>query len=348
LFTVFLIAGRPSPARGLIAAWTAYYLLMVVVLFHNEIRYRSTLLPFALAGAAGGWVVLARREGSPRRVRLALALGAGLALLVVAPYVVPAGRALRSLPALSAMRRAVEKGDTASAARHLEEAARADPRSARPWLWYGSALAGRGDAFGAMAAYETARERKSHVWVPIVVRPALEAAAGRTAEVAPAVEEANAFSWNVDPWLALEVAWRELPAPVTDEVRLGAGDYGAARGFSNALRGRRWTRHRAWLRVRPTAAAPAYDVTLWMGSPEPSPLAAPVVRVTASGGEESRFTLSRTVAPFHVRATPDANGVLTVRLDAPTWNRRPEPAEQGILVERMGVSPAGVIRSPSG
>ncbi|HEV7499355.1 MAG TPA: hypothetical protein VGQ33_05090, partial [Vicinamibacteria bacterium] len=68
LFAVFLIAGPPSPARGLIAAWTAYYLLMVVVIFHNEIRYRSPLLPFALAGAAGGWALLARGQGARARV----------------------------------------------------------------------------------------------------------------------------------------------------------------------------------------------------------------------------------------------------------------------------------------
>jgi hypothetical protein len=89
-------------------------------------------------------------------------------------------------------------------------------------------------------------------------------------------------------------------------------------------------------------------VTLWMSSPEPSPLEAPVVRVTTSDGQESRFTLSRAVAPFQVRAVPDGQGVVTVRLDAPTWNRRPEPAEQGILVERMMVSPAVMVRSPPG
>jgi hypothetical protein len=100
-------------------------------------------------------------------------------------------------------------------------------------------------------------------------------------------------------------------------VRLGAGDYGAARGFSNALRGGRWTRHRAWLRVRPPTAAPApYDLTLWMGSPEPSPHEAPVVRVTTAGGQETRFTLSRAVTPFPLRAAPDEEGVVTVRIDA--------------------------------
>ena len=340
LFAVFLIAGRPSPERSLIVAWTFYYLLMVVVLFHNEIRYRSTLLPFALAGAAGGWALLARREGPAWRARLALALGGGLVALAVAPYVLPGVRALRSLPALRAMNEAVERGDTESARRQLDEAAGADPDSARPWLRYGRALARRGNPAGALEAYETARGRRAHVWVPIVVRPALLAAAGRTAEAA--IEEANAFSWNVDPWLALEVAWRELPAPVTDEIRLGAGDYGAARGFSNPLRGYRWTRHRAWLRLRPATAAAAYDVTLWMGSPDPSPLAAPMVRVGTADGQESRFTLSRAIAPFQVKATPDADGVVTVRLDAPTWNRLREPAEQGIAVERMTVTPVSV------
>jgi hypothetical protein len=180
-----------------------------------------------------------------------------------------------------------------------------------------------------------------------VVRPALLAAAGRSADVAAAVAEANAFSWNVDPWLALEVAWRELPAPVADEVRLADGDYGAARGFSNALRGSRWTRHRAWLRLRPTTPAPAYDVTLWMGSPEPSPHEAPAVRVTTSGGTESRFTLARAVTPFHLTAAPDEEGVVAVRIDAPTWNRLREPAEQGVLVERMTVTPV-MVRSPPG
>ena len=158
--------------------------------------------------------------------------------------------------------------------------------------------------------------------------------------MAPAVVEANAFSWNVDPWLALEAAWRALPAPVADEIRLGAGDYGAARGFSNPLRDGRWTRHRAWLRLRPRTSAPAYDVTLWMGSPEPSPLVAPIVRAQASGGAEAVFTLGRASAAYHVNATPDAGGVIAVRLEAPTWNRGREPAEQGVHVERMTVAPA--------
>jgi hypothetical protein len=155
-----------------------------------------------------------------------------------------------------------------------------------------------------------------------------------------AIADANAFSWNVDPWLALEVAWRELPPPVTDEVRLGDGDYGAARGFSNPFRDHRWSRHRAWLRLRPRTPAAAYEVTLWMGSPDPSPLGSPVVTVRAGEEPPTRFTLSRAMAPYHLRMPVSADGVLVVRLDAPTWNRRGEPAEQGVSVSRMTVVPA--------
>ena len=46
------------------------------------------------------------------------------------------------------------------------------------------------------------------------------------------------------------------------------------------------------------------------------------------------------MAPFQVKAAADADGVVTVRLDAPTWNRLREPAEQGIAVARMTATPA--------
>ena len=337
LFAVYLAAGRPTPAWGYIAAWTAYYLLMVVGIFHNEIRYRSTLMPFALAGAAGGWMILTRGDGPRWRVRLAL-LGSGLLVaLVVAPYVVPGFRALRSVPSLVAMEVGPARGDRAEAERRVREAAEADPEAARPFLRYGRALAQAGDAAGALDAFDRARDRKSHVWVPTVVRPALLAAAGRPEEAARAVAEANAFSYHVDAWLAQEVAWRNLPPPVADEVRLGDGDYGAVRGFTLPQADGRWTRDRALVRLRPVTRAAEYEVTLWMGSPEPSPLAAPEVAVRIGSGPPARFTLGRDIAPYRLRAPAPADGVLVVRIDAPTWNRGREPAEQGVRVSRVTV-----------
>ena len=41
----------------------------------------------------------------------------------------------------------------------------------------------------------------------------------------------RSLSWRTDPWLVLEAAWRELPPPRTDEIRVGGDDYGAVRGF---------------------------------------------------------------------------------------------------------------------
>jgi tetratricopeptide (TPR) repeat protein len=341
LFAVYLLASRPTPARGYIAAWTAYYMLMVVVVFHNEIRYRSTLLPLALAGAAGGWSILASGDRPRWRVRLALAGSTALVALVVAPYLVPALRALRSLPSLAAMTTAVHRGDRAEAERRVRQAAEADPEAARPFLRYGRALARAGDAAGALEAYARAQDRKGHVWVLTVVRPALLAALGRPEEAARAVAEANSFSYHFDAWLAQETAWRNLPPPVTYEVRLGDGDYGAARGFTLPRSDGRWTRDRAWLRLRPLARAPEYDVTLWMASPEPSPNDAPEVAVRIGTAPPTRFTVGRETRPYRLRVPAPADGVLVARIDAPTWNRGREPAEQGVFVSRMTVEAAG-------
>jgi hypothetical protein len=356
LFAVYLLAGRPTPAWGYIAAWAAYYMLMVVVVFHNEIRYRSTLMPYALAGAAGGWSILASTAATSRlvgcgertrwRVRLALAGSVALVALVVAPYVVPAGRALRALPPLVAMEAALLRGDRAEGERLARAAADADAQAARPLLRYGRALAHAGDAEGALEAYGRAQDRKDHVWIPTVVKPALLAALRRPDEAARAVAEANAFSVSVDAWLAQEAAWSHLPPPVADQVRLGDGDYGAARAFTLPRREGRWTRARAWLRLRPLSRAPEYDVTLWMGSPEPSPYEAPGVVVRIGEGPSARFTLGRETRPYRLRVPAPPDGVIVARIEAATWNRGREPAEQGVRVSQMTVSPARLEETP--
>jgi hypothetical protein len=177
--------------------------------------------------------------------------------------------------------------------------------------------------------------------------------------------EADAYSWSTDPWLVLEAAWRELPPPRTDVIEVGRGDYGAVRGFFHprgsdpALEARyrnwnqyrtpgpvpppgvhRWSRHRAWLRLVPTQAAPAYRVTLTMGSPFPSPLHSPEVEVQVLGGAASRFVLGPELRDYNLVTPRPADGVLVVRLDAPTWCLSGEPAEQGVRVEKLTVTPA--------
>ena len=350
LFLIFVIAGARSPARSLIVLWSGYYLLMVVVVFHNEIRYRSTLLPFALAGAAGGAALLADPAGRRRAaVRASMLAGALCAAGMLSPYVVPGVRAARSAWTLRGMQPRLDRGDLAGAEGVVFRAASEDPVAARPWLVFGSALAHAGEPARALDAYRRAEERKAYVWTPRLVRPRLLAEAGLP--TADALEEADAFSWHVDPWLALEVAWRALPAPRTDEVLLARGDYGAVRGFTLPRHDHRWSMGRAWIRLRPATRAAGYVVSLDMGVPPPSPLEAADVRVSVDGGGETRVHVGRAVQRYSFPAAAPATGTLVVKIEAPTWNRLGEPAEQGVRVDRIAVEPVrsappGMVRSP--
>jgi tetratricopeptide (TPR) repeat protein len=365
-FLAFLIAAPPSPTRRLIALWTAYYLTMIVVVFHNELRYRSALTPFVLAGAAGGVALLGRAGRAPRQAWLATAAGLLLSAAMVADY---PGRALRTLRALSALSVAdapLARGDLAEAKRIAEAAAALDPRSPRAWLAYGRRLHAAGHAAEALDAYRRAQAvAKPGTVIPTLVLPRLLAETGDRDAWLKAVEAADLYSWNNDPWVALETAWRELPPPRTDIIEVGHGDYGAARGFLHprGLEPRllrryrtfevyerdtddaippgfhRWSRSRAWLRLVPLTSADAYDVTIEMGSPLPSPLAAPEVEVRTAGSVQ-RFKLSRGIAPYTLRVAAPRTGPLLVEIRAPTWCRAGHPAEQGVRVDRLSVAPA--------
>ena len=346
---VFVVAGRATPARAFMLLWLAYYLFMVVVVFHNEIRYRSAFMPFAFAGAAGG--IAAWGAGARKRPLAQAAAAAGLLLVaaIVWPFAGPAWRAV-----------------SARSAPTVEEAAARDPASARPWMDQGRADAFAGNPSAALAAYEHGQAlATASNWRALLARPRLLEEVGDP-RAARALATAHRLSWDSDPWLVLEVAWRELPAPRTDVVVVGGSDYGAVRGFrqprEQGVQGlhrlevdhydvpgqpapppgpHRWTRHRAWVRLVPTQPAPAYDVRVFMGSPFPSPLEAPEVTVRATGGAPQRFRLDRTVRPYTVRAVAAPGTPVTVRIDAPTWNRIGEPAEQGVRVERVDIQPGG-------
>lgn len=367
-FLVFALAGRPSPARRLVLTWCAYYVFMVVVVFHNEIRYRSAFVPFAFAGAAGGVAVLASAAERARlRVRLAAAAGLALGSAMVAPYVAPAVRAVRAYSAERAAIASAEAGDAVGAWLRTELAAARDPRSPRPFLLLARAQI-RGDrAQPALAALERARPLTTVAnWSVAIARPRVWAAVGQTKDSVRAARTLDTLSWDTDPWLVLEIAWRDLPPPVTDGVELGSGfDYGAVRGFLHPrgaalplhlhrlewdryeLKGgpqpppgtHRFSRHRAWVRLRPATAADAYDVTLTMGAPFPSTLERP--RVTVSAGAVSQtFTLDAELRPYTLSGVRPADGVVEVALRAPTWSRAGEVADQGVRVDRLDVAPA--------
>jgi hypothetical protein len=350
LLLVFAAGGRRTPTRILILMWTGYFLLMVVVVFHNEIRYRSTLMPFALAGAAGGVAALADAAARRRHaVRAAAAVGAACAVGMVWPYAVPAIGAVRSTWAMRDLEARLAGGDIPAAEGIAFRGASVDAAAARPWLVYGSALAHADDPVRALDAYRRAEERKGHVSTPRLVRPQLLAEAGLP--FADALAAADAFSWHVDPWLALEIAWRELPAPRTDEVLLARGDYGAVRGFTLPRRDHRWSMARSWIRMRPVTTAAAYVVSVDLGFPEPSRREDGDVVVSVDGGARTTVRAGRTVARHSFETAAPRSGTIVVEIESPTWNRLGEPAEQGVRVDRVAVAPVraarpGMVGSP--
>ena len=338
LFAVLLVAGGPSPARSLVVLWSAYYLFMLIVVFHAQLRYRSAWTPFLIAGAAGGVAPLfdpLRR----RRARFALASGLCLPALTVGPYVPLGWHALRAERDLRQARAALARGDMAAADRAAGAAASHNPSAAGPWVAYGRMLARTGRAAEAVEAYGRAAARNPGHSTPPIVLPQLLREAGRFDEAQAAEGRAEAVARSFDAWWALELAWRELPAPRTDEVRLARGDFGAVRGFTDGRRAHRWTRHRAFVRLVPTRAASEYDVTLEMGSPPPSPNANPVVTVRVAGQPAARIQLAPEVRPYTVRARVEPGKPLVIEIDAPTWNRMDQPAEQGVRVDRVRVTP---------
>lgn len=368
LFVVFLLAGPRSPTRELILLWTGYYLCMVVIVFHNEVRYRSALAPLAFAGAAGGVAVLADPFLRRRARTLAAALlGLFLGYRMAQPFVGPAFRAVAAASALRPLEVAVGRADWSEADRIAAQAVQADLRSPRPWTTYGRLLAWKGETERALHAYRRAAEVASIAnWGPRTALPRLLALAGEDRNAAQALRQLDRLSWDTDPWLVLEIAWRELPPPRSDEILLARGDYGAVRGFLHPRGGdptlsapylqwntyerlgnvlppagpHRWSRHRAWLRLVPTEASLAYEVTLEMGAPFPSTLVTPQVRVRVDGGAPSVFTLTNQIRPYTLRAPARAGEPLVVQLDTPTWCLAGEPAEQGVRVDRMSVAPA--------
>jgi tetratricopeptide (TPR) repeat protein len=336
LFAVYAVAGRPSPARSVVVLWSVYYLVLLVVVFHAQLRYRSAWTPVLFAGAAGGLAPLP--AGARRRATAALAGGAALALLTVAPYVPTAWAAFRSERDLRRMRAALAREDAAAAERAARDAAAHNPSAARPWLRYGQALAAGGRAPEAIAAYERAARANPGQVVPVLALPQLLREAGRAGDAEAAQARADAAARAFDAWWALEVAWRELPPPLADEVRLARGDLGAVRGFLDARRAHRWTRHRALVRLRPARAADVYDVSIEMGSPPPSPRPSPLVTVRV-GGASARFVLTPDVRAYTLRARVAPGAALVVEIEAPTWTRMGELPEQGVRVDRVAVTP---------
>jgi tetratricopeptide (TPR) repeat protein len=325
-----------TPAGSVLAAWSACYLFLLVVPYHSEIRYRSALVPAFLALAAAGAEALGERPlGRPARVAGLVGVAVGLAAL--APYLGPLARAAHARFTLRGAHAAVVLGDLSAARAAARRASAQDPQAAAPWLRYGRWLSGRGFPGEAVDACEEALRRRPGHPAAVLALPVLLRAAGFAKRADRALAEAQALEATIPD--ALEIAWRELPPPRTDVVRMGQHDLGALRGFYAAEDGRRWTRPRAWLRIRPLSEARVVDVRLVLGAPPPAPVPSPTVTLLAAGNAPVRLAVDAEVRAhgFSLRRTGD--GPLLLELKAPAWSRSGGLVDRGVLVERLEVRP---------
>ena len=338
LFCAWLAADR-GPLRAMLLAWTALYLFLILVIFHSEIRYRMPLAPYAFAGAAGGLAALRRGERRGR-ARAASLVGAGvIALISIAPFVKPAWRGAVAFARVREAGAALARGDAGEAADAAARAAAADPTSTWPWIRYARRLAAAGRPAEALEAYARAAPLRELPWEPPATRPALLAALDRTDEARAAGAEANRVAQLVDSWILLEVAWRALEPPRTDEVLLARGDEGAVRDFLQPRGDQRWSRPRARVRLRPRTIAAAYELVIEMGAPPPAPDGGMEVRVTVKGGDARRVSVGPSFAEYRMPVPSPADGAIDVELQSRAWSHSGQPAAQGVAVRRVAVIP---------
>ncbi|HET7746274.1 MAG TPA: hypothetical protein VFM29_03175 [Vicinamibacteria bacterium] len=338
LFVAWLFAGR-GPLRVVLLAWALLYLFLVIVVFHTEIRYRMPLIPYVFAGAAGGAAML----GRPERRRPAL-LGLGLAAVAVigvagVRFAPAAWRGAVSFARLQEAGRALGAGDLARADTAARHAAAADPASTWPWIRYARWLVRSGRPAEALGAYERAAPLREVPWEPPVARPALLAALGRHAEVPVAAALANRASHAIDSWLMLDVAWRALPPPTTDEVLLARGDYGAVHDFHQPRDDYRWGRATSRVRFRPRTWAVRYELEIEMAWLHPAPGDTAEVEVRVAGEPPRTVTVGRAMAVHAFNVGRPAGGVFEVEIEAPPWSHTGFPAAQGVAVRRVGIVP---------
>ena len=320
------------PEGSLLVAWSAYYLFLLIVPYHSEIRYRSALVPAFLALAAAGAEALGERPlGRLTRVAVLLGLAAGLAAL--SPYVRPLARAARARWTLGAAREALAEGRLPDAWGVARRAAATDPGAATPWLTYARWLAERGFPADAAAACGEALQRRPGHPAAVLMLPALWRAAGHAARADRALAEAQTLEARTPD--ALEVAWRELPAPRTDTLLLSGQDPGALRGFHLPEQGGRWTRPRAWLRLQPVLQGRDLEVRLVAGAPPPAPDPRPVVTIRAAGNSPLRIVVDAAPREYRFHLRRAGPGPLLLELSAPGWSRSGGLADRGVLVQGL-------------
>jgi len=278
-FALFLFRKPWNKASILVLLWLAYSLLMVVVVFHNEVRYRSQIAPFLMiAGIAGWFGPGGRRESTAGRAWTGRLLAASVLGLALSPY--PA----RAMAVARANQAAVD----------VSVAEPQPGMEARTfWTERFQLLADQGRLVEAADVF---KRLGTSAPVPVfVLAPRLLVTLGADHEASARTGwgSSAAFEWKLWETGLQSMAWRRWPETLTpDHVDVGSFDLGLIRDFGPPLpkngsprfpAGReeaatseaptsRWTRGQSKIRLCARIPGPA-TLTLRMSAPPPAPKA---------------------------------------------------------------------------
>ena len=337
---LFLFKKRWNHASILALLWLAYSLLMVVVIFHNEVRYRSQITPFLFAVGLAGWFGPGGVRGNTGRAWIGRAMAALIVVLALAPY--PA-RAL-----------AVARANADARKPSILEPG---PGVDGPAFWTErfQFLADGGRLTGAAEIFERLGGRAP---VPMLtIAPRLLTVLGPEHEAAAhaAWRRSAAIEWTLDETRLQAIAWRRRPGALRpDRIQLGSFDLGLISGFGppfprtdspnpsgadKALMGEaptyRWTRGRSRLRLCVQAAGPA-TLTLRMAAPLPAPRIPMLTSVLFDGRRVGTVAVGRESRDYEFKVVAAAcPGVVEIR--SGVWTVSDQPAELGVQVHFAGL-----------
>lgn len=335
-FALFLFKKRWNRASTLILLWLFYSLLMVVVLFHNEVRYRNQIAPFLFVTAIAGWFGPGGVRESTSRAWIGRAMAALIGGLALAPY-----------PGLAL---SVARGHRD--ARDLSiEAPGPGVDAATFWTERFQTLADNGHLEDATAVVERLGSRAP---LPVLtLAPAVLGVLGPAHEAAAlaAWKQTSEIEWTLDETRLQSMAWRRRPALVRpDRVDLGSFDLGlisdfgpplpqgAVPGFPPAAeRGpapseptSRWTRGDSRIRLCAPGPGPA-TLTLRMAAPLPAPRAPITASIRFDGQRVGTAEVGRETRDFSFAVTA-AQCPGTVEIRSEVWSISEPPAELGVKV----------------
>jgi|CXWL01.1.fsa_nt_gi 4-amino-4-deoxy-L-arabinose transferase-like glycosyltransferase len=338
---LFLFRQRWNRASGLVLLWLGYSLFMVVVVFHNEVRYRNQIVPFLFVAGIAGWFGRGGRRESAGKAWAGRALAAAVVGLALSPY-----------PALAM--------GVARANQAASDVSVLEPRPGMEaktfWTGRFQSLADQGRLAEAADVFERLGAGAPLPVLTLAPRLLVTLGAEREASGRLAWESSAALEWRLWETRMQAIAWRRWPAPITpDRVEVGSYDLGLIRDFGPPLprggsprfpaRGEasatsepetsRWTRGQSKIRLCVEEAGPA-TLTLRMSAPLPAPKAPIATSILFDGRRLGTVDVGREPRDydFAVEAAT-CPGVIEIR--SRVWSIADLPAELGVQVFSAGL-----------